>query len=456
MNLPLHVIVLAAGEGKRMRSRLPKVLMPVAGQPMLAHVLAAARRLQPERIHVVYGHAGDQVRAAFPDASNPDVNWVEQHARRGTGHAVQQVLPHLPEQARVLVLYGDVPLIQASTLDVLLRSGGPLAVLFAELAVPTGYGRLVCDDEGRVTAIVEERDCTPAQRAITRINTGILQAVASSLRTWLAQIQPNNAQGEYYLTDIFALATQAGMSAEAVPTDDAMEVMGANDALQLAELERSYQRRQTRALLLQGVRMADPDRVQVRGEVEVGMDVELDIDVILEGRIQLGDGCRIGPFTRLRNTVLAPDTVVQAHCDLDGVNADRGCQIGPFARLRPGTQLADGVHIGNFVETKQTQVGTASKANHLSYLGDARIGSRVNIGAGTITCNYDGAHKHQTIIGDEVFVGSNSALVAPVVLQDGATIGAGSTISKGAPAGKLTVARARQVTLDGWSRPKKS
>lgn len=455
MSPSLHVVILAAGEGKRMRSRMPKVLMPVAGRPMLAHVLATARCLQPERVHIIYGHEGKQLREAFVDSSWADLNWIEQTERRGTGHAVLQALPHLPERARVLVLYGDVPLIQAQTLSALLQAQTPLAVLAAELDEPTGYGRVVRNGEGRVSAIVEERDCTSEQRQIRTINTGIIQAEVSALREWLAQIQPNNAQGEYYLTDIFALAMRDGCPADVVSTPDAMEAMGANDPLQLAELERLFQRRQVHELLRQGVRMADPARVEVRGEVSTGMDVEIDIDVILEGRITLGDGCRIGPFTRLRNTTLAAETVVHAHCDLDGVVAENACLIGPFARLRPGTRLASGVHIGNFVETKQADIGPSSKANHLSYIGDAKIGTRVNIGAGTITCNYDGANKHLTTIGDDVFVGSNSALVAPVVLHDGATIGAGSTLSKDAPAGKLTVARARQVTLDGWLRPKK-
>lgn len=455
MSIPLHVVILAAGEGKRMQSRLPKVLMPLAGRPMLQHVIATARGLKPQGIHIVYGHQGEQVHAAFAADEYCDLNWIEQQERRGTGHAVQQVLPSLPETARVLVLYGDVPLIRQATLANLLRVTDTLAVLSAQLNDPTGYGRLVCDSDQRVQAIVEERDCNPEQRAIQQINTGILQAEVGALRRWLGEIQPNNAQGELYLTDIFALAARDLQAASSVDCADGTESKGANDPVQLAELERIYQQRETTLLMQRGVRMADPSRVQIRGNVSVGRDVEFDIDVILEGEVTLADGCRIGPFTRLRNCHLGADTVVHAHCDLEGVHTGSACLLGPFARMRPGSRLANAVHIGNFVETKQASLGDGSKANHLTYVGDAQVGARVNLGAGTITCNYDGAHKHLTTIEDDVFVGSNSALVAPIVLHAGATIGAGSTLSKPAQAGKLTVARARQVTVEGWSRPKK-
>jgi bifunctional UDP-N-acetylglucosamine pyrophosphorylase/glucosamine-1-phosphate N-acetyltransferase len=450
----LHVLILAAGEGKRMRSRRPKVLMPVAGRPMLAHVIEAARSLQPARIHVVYGHAGEQVRAAF--AEQADLSWVEQTERRGTGHAVQQALPVLPEQGRVLVLYGDVPLIRSETLRALLAAPTALAVLGARLDDPSGYGRLILDAEGRVEAIVEHKDATEAQRAVRWINTGLIACDAARLRGWLAEIRADNAQGEYYLTDIFALAARDGERAACVEVADASESFGANDPLQLSELEALYRQREARVLMQAGVRLADPSRIDVRGRVAAGMDVEIDIDVVLEGAVELGDEVQIGPFCRIRNSKLAAGTVIHGHCELDGVVTEGPCIIGPFARLRPGTRLAAGVHIGNFVETKNATLGEGSKANHLSYLGDAVIGAKVNIGAGTITCNYDGANKHRTTIEDGAFIGSNSALVAPVTVGVGATLGAGSTLTRDAPAGQLTVARARQQSFPDWKRPVKA
>lgn len=450
----LHVLILAAGEGKRMRSKRPKVLMPVAGQPMLAHVIAAARTLAPARIHIVYGHAGEQVRAAF-DAQT-DLSWVEQTERRGTGHAVQQALPVLPAEGRVLVLYGDVPLIRSATLRALLAAPTALAVLGARLDDPTGYGRLILDAEGRVEAIVEHKDASEAQRAVRWINTGLIACEIARLRGWLAEIRADNAQGEYYLTDIFALAARDGERAACVEVADASESFGANDPLQLSELEALYRQREARALLQAGVRLADPSRIDVRGRVQAGMDVEIDIDVVLEGDIALGDDVQIGPFCRIRNSTLAAGTVIQGHCELDGVVTEGPCTIGPFARLRPGTRLAAGVHIGNFVETKNATLGEGSKANHLSYLGDAVIGAKVNIGAGTITCNYDGANKHRTTIEDGAFIGSNASLVAPVTVGAGATLGAGSTLTRNAPAGQLTVARARQQSFAEWKRPVKS
>ena len=449
--LPIHVVILAAGEGKRMRSALPKVLQPVAGRPMLAHVIDAARALSPAGIHVVYGHGGAQVRAAFAD--QPDLHWAEQAAQRGTGHAVAQALPSIPDAARVLVLYGDVPLIQSGTLAQLLAADAALAVLTAELDDPTGYGRVLLDDAGRVAAIVEQRDATAAQRAVRTINTGILAAEAGALRGWLAQVRDDNAQGEFYLTDVFALAAAEARGAAAVACADPVEAFGANDPWQLATLERHLQRRHARTLCLQGVRIADPARFDQRGRVVAGQDVEIDVDVVLEGTVELGDGVRIGPFCRIANARLAPGTVVRAHCDLDGVVTHGACVIGPFARLRPGTDLAEGVHIGNFVETKNARLDAGAKANHLSYLGDAVVGARANIGAGTITCNYDGVNKSRTRIGVGAFIGSNSALVAPLEIGAGATIGAGSTLTKDAPAGELTLARARQQTLPGWKRP---
>ncbi len=449
----LHVIILAAGEGKRMKSALPKVLQPIAGRPMLGHVIDAARALDPAGIHVVYGHGGDQVRAAFADQA--DLLWAEQAQQLGTGHAVAQAMPQVPDAATVLVLYGDVPLTRAESLQRLLAAPGRLSVLAAEPADPSGYGRIVRNSEGRVAAIVEHKDATDEQRRIRTINTGIIAAESTALRRWLSALSNNNAQGEYYLTDVFASAAEEFAPAELVVIADPIEAEGANDPWQLAQLERAYQRQAARALCAQGARLLDPTRFDQRGTVTVGRDVQIDVDVVLEGVVELGDGVSIGPFTRLKDVTLAAGTQVRAHCDLEGVVTEGAAQIGPYARLRPGTVLADGVHIGNFVETKKATLGVGSKANHLTYLGDAVIGSGVNIGAGTITCNYDGVNKSVTTIEDGVFVGSNSSLVAPVTLGENATIGAGSVITKHAPADQLTIARGRQMSVEGWQRPKK-
>ncbi len=453
MPAPLHVVILAAGEGKRMKSALPKVLQPIAARPMLAHVIDASRELQPAAVHVVYGHRGGQVRAAF--AADTSLQWAEQAQQLGTGHAVQQALPGVPEEARVLVLYGDVPLITSATLRRLLDAPGALAVLAAEPADPTGYGRIVRDAEGNVARIVEQKDATDDERAIGTVNTGVIAADAAALRRWLAALRNDNAQGEYYLTDVFAQAAAEYTPAEIVLVADPMEAEGANDPWQLSQLERAFQLRAVRALCAQGVRFADPARVDVRGRVSAGSDVEIDVDVVFEGDVALGDNVRIGPFTRLRDVSLSAGTVVRAHCDLEGARTDGAATIGPYARLRPGTVLADGVHIGNFVEAKNTAMGPGSKANHLTYLGDAKIGSKVNVGAGTITCNYDGVNKSTTTIGDGAFIGSNSSLVAPVAIGAGATIGAGSVITTDAPEDRLTVARGQQRTIDGWRRPTK-
>ncbi|MDQ1094743.1 bifunctional UDP-N-acetylglucosamine pyrophosphorylase/glucosamine-1-phosphate N-acetyltransferase [Xanthomonas sacchari] len=453
MSLPLHVVILAAGAGKRMKSDKPKVLQPIAGRPMLAHVIETARHLQPDAIHIVHGHGGDAVLAAFAD--QPDLRWAEQAQQLGTGHAVQQAMAAVPDAATVLVLYGDVPLIRAETLTRLLHAPGRVAVLVAEPEDPSGYGRIVRDAAGKVAAIVEQKDADDEQRHIRTINTGIVTAESTALKRWLAQLRNDNAQGEYYLTDIFAAAAAEFTPAEMVLVADPIEAEGANDPWQLAQLERAWQARAARALCEQGVQLIDPNRLDQRGRVRAGRDVRIDANVILEGEVELGDGVSIGPFVRLKDVVLGPGTEVRAHCDLEGVVAEGAVQIGPFARLRPGTVLADGVHIGNFVETKKAVLGVGSKANHLTYLGDATIGSGVNVGAGVITCNYDGVNKSQTVIGDGVFVGSNSALVAPLEIGDGATIGAGSVITRSAPAGKLSVARVRQETVEGWKRPGK-
>ena len=450
----LHVIVLAAGEGKRMKSRLPKVLQPVAGRPMLAHVIDTARALGAAAVHIVHGHGGDHVRAAF--AHDATLRWAEQARQLGTGHAVQQAMPDVPENARVLVLYADVPLISLDTLHALLAAGSDgLAVLVDTLADPGGYGRVLVDGNGDVQAIVEHKDADESQRAVRTINTGVVVAPAADLRRWLGKLRNDNTQGEYYLTDVFAMARADGRPAKTAACLLPGEAEGANDPVQLARLERAWQRRAAEALMRAGVRLADPARFDQRGDVEAGTDVEIDVDVVLEGRIRLGDGVRIGPFCRLRDVDLAAGTVVAAHCDLDGVVARGACTIGPFARLRPGTDLAEGVHVGNFVETKKTVLGRGSKANHLTYLGDTVVGTGVNIGAGTITCNYDGVNKSTTRIGDGAFIGSNSSLVAPVAIGEGATIGAGSVVTKEAPAGKLTIARGRQQVVDGWQRPTK-
>ena len=453
MTEPLHVVILAAGEGKRMKSARPKVLQTLAGQPMLAHVIAAARALGADAIHIVDGHGGDQVRAAF--AAQPDLHWAQQAQQLGTGHAVQQAMPQIPDEARVLVLYGDVPLIRAETLHALTQAPSRLAVLAAEPVEPHGYGRLVLDGNGRVAAIVEQKDANDVERNIRLINTGILLAPAGALRAWLSQLRNGNSQGEYYLTDIFAMAARELQPAIVVRVEDAMETEGANDPWQLAMLERAFQLRAARRLADEGVRFTDPTRFEQRGSVTVGNDVEIDVGVILEGDVTLGDGVRIGPYSRLRDAQLAAGTVVHAHCDIDGVVSLGACSIGPFARLRPGTELAHGAHIGNFVETKKTRLGEGSKANHLSYLGDALIGSGVNIGAGTITCNYDGVNKFSTRIEDGAFIGSNSSLVAPVTIGKNATVGAGSVITKDAPEGELSVGRGRQETIEGWQRPTK-
>jgi bifunctional UDP-N-acetylglucosamine pyrophosphorylase/glucosamine-1-phosphate N-acetyltransferase len=449
----LHVVILAAGEGKRMKSARPKVLMPLAGRPMLGHVLETARALNPAAIHIVYGHGGDQVRAAFAD---PDLSWVRQAEQRGTGHAVKLAMSAVPDDARVLVLYGDVPLIGRDTLEGLLMTAGPLSALVTQLEVPYGYGRIIRDGIGRVRAIVEEKDCTTEQRAINWVNSGILVAEARRLRVWINNLSDDNAQHEFYLTDIYAQANDEGEPAEASLCTNSQEVFGANDAWQLASLERQYQRMRATELAALGVRFADPVRFDVRGRVRVGRDVEIDVDVILEGEVELGDEVSIGPYTRVANSRLAAGTVVNAHCDINGVVTLGPCVIGPFARLRSGTELGAGSRVGNFVEIKNSQFGAGAKANHLSYVGDAEVGSQANIGAGTITCNYDGVNKNRTHIGEGAFIGSNSALVAPVSVGRNATIAAGSVITRTAPDDELTIARAQQVTVPGWQRPKKS
>ncbi len=451
----LTVVILAAGQGTRMRSRLPKVLHHLGNRPLLAHVLDTAERLRPRELAVVYGHGGEQVRRAF--AGRSGITWVHQAEQLGTGHAVAQALEALDPRGTVLVLYGDVPLIQEATLRELLaaRAEAELVLLTARLADPTGYGRIVRDDHGRLQAIVEEKDASEAERLIDEVNTGVLAAGAASLSRWVAALERGNAQGEYYLTDVVAMAVAEGVVVATCHPREPDEFLGVNDRMQLAQLERRYQHRQAETLMRAGVSLRDPARLDVRGRVEVGRDVAIDVDVILEGEVVLGEGVEIGPFCHLKDVRLGPGCKVLSHSVLESVEAAEGVTIGPFARLRPGTSLASGAKVGNFVEIKNAQVGEGSKINHLSYVGDAEVGRDVNIGAGTITCNYDGANKHRTIIGDHAFIGSDSQLVAPVRIGEGATIGAGSTITRDAPPHALTLSRVPQRTREGWQRPVK-
>jgi bifunctional UDP-N-acetylglucosamine pyrophosphorylase/glucosamine-1-phosphate N-acetyltransferase len=452
--MPLSVVILAAGQGKRMKSDLPKVLQPVAGRPMLAHVIRCARELEPDAIHVVFGHGGERVREVL--AEEP-VQWVLQAEQHGTGHAVMQAAPAVPDDHRVLVLYGDVPLTQAETLRTLLEAAGKdrLALLSVRLSDPSGYGRVLRDNAGGVYRVVEEKDATRKERAVDECNTGLMALGAGQLKGWLSKLSNDNAQGEYYLTDIVAMAVRDGVKVEAVVAPTVAEVLGVNDKLQLAQVEAEHRRMQAGRLMLAGVTVVDPARLDVRGEVTHGRDVVLDVNVVLEGRVVLGDRVRVGPNVILRDCEIGADTMVNANSMVEQGSVGAGCSIGPYARLRPGNRLADDVHVGNFVEVKNSRLGPGTKANHLTYLGDSDVGSKVNVGAGTVTCNYDGANKHRTTIGDGVFIGSGSMLVAPVTVGEGATIGAGSTITKDAPAGQLTLERSKQVSLPGWKRPVK-
>jgi len=451
--MALEIIVLAAGLGKRMRSDLPKVLHPLAGRPLLAHVLDTARELAPSRIIVVHGHGGDAVREAFADRQ---IDWVLQAEQLGTAHAAMQAMPRVAADADVLMLYGDVPLVRATTLKRLheaAREG--MALLTAELADPSAYGRIVRDAAGRVTRIVEQQDASSAERSIREINAGFYALSARRLSGWLKKISSRNAQKEYYLTDLVALAVAEGVPVAAVKADDPWEAAGVNSKRELAELERQYQRKQAERLLDAGVTLADPARIDVRGALDCGRDVTIDVNCVFEGRVALGDGVRIGPNCVLRDVSVAAHSEVLAFCHLENSAIGARCRLGPYARLRPGTTLDEEVHVGNFVEIKASRLGTGSKANHLSYIGDSEIGARVNIGAGTITCNYDGVAKHRTVIEDDCFIGSDATLVAPLRIARGSYIGAGSTINKDTPAGQLTVARARQVSIPSWKPPKK-
>ena len=451
---PLHVVILAAGQGTRMRSSVPKVLHLLAGRPLLSHVIDAANALDAAGVHVVHGHGGGIVREAMAAA---DVAWVAQREQLGTGHAVALAMAGVPDDATVLVLYGDVPLVNRTTLHetATLAAGSGIALITAVVDDPNGYGRIVRDPDGHVRGIVEEGDATDEQRTIAEINTGILAARAGKLRDWLQRIDRDNAQGEYYLTDVVARAVEEGLSVRTVPPEAVEEVLGVNDRVQLAALERFQQRRLAEALMRDGASLADPARVDVRGRVRTGMDVFVDVDVVFEGDVRLGDRVSIGPGCVIKDTVIERDTEVRAHCVIERAHVGVACRVGPFARLRTDTRMSRGARIGNFVEVKNATIGEGSKANHLAYIGDSRIGRDVNVGAGVVTCNYDGAHKHTTVIGDNAFIGSGVMLVAPVTVHAGATIGAGSTIGKDAPADALTVTRAPQKTLKGWKRPRK-
>ena len=452
---PLHVVILAAGQGSRMKSALPKVLHCVAGRPMLHHVIGTARQLGAEKIHTVIGHGGDKVRETITESL---VNWVVQEQQLGTGHAVAQALPHLPDDARVLVLYGDVPLTRTDTLNAMVEAldVNALGLLTVTLDNPQGYGRIVRNSDGKVTSIVEQKDASAEQLEICEVNTGILAVAAKHLKAWLPALSNANAQGEYYLTDIIAMAVEHNLGISVSQPEDPFEVQGVNNRLQLAELERWFQKREAERLMTEGATLADPARIDVRGELTIGNDILIDVNVVFEGKVSLGNNVSVGPGCVIRDAVIADGAQINAHSVIEGAVIGANAQIGPFARIRPGTELAANTKIGNFVETKKAVVGEGSKINHLSYVGDTSLGRNVNVGAGTITCNYDGVNKFRTVIGDGVFVGSNTSLVAPVRIGAGVTVGAGSTITRNVEDNELAVARARQRNIEGWERPKKS
>ena len=453
--MSLNVVILAAGKGTRMRSKLPKVLHKIANKPLVEHVIDTAQQLNPSKIVVVYGHGGDIVPNTL---SNLDVSWVEQTEQLGTGHAVEQALPLCEENATVLVLYGDVPLTQLSTLEnlsaITLESGN-VGLLTAVLDDPTGYGRIVRDVRHKVQRIVEQKDASEVELDIKETNTGIVSARKNDLDKWLSSLENNNAQGEYYLTDIIELAVADGLEVITAQAEHIWEVAGINNKIQLADLERKYQLLVAEDLLTQGATLLDPARLDVRGKLNIGQDVCIDVNCVFEGENLLGNDVSVGPNCVIINSTIGDGVSIKANSVIENARIGDKCDIGPFARIRPDTVLAEDVKIGNFVEVKKATISSGSKVNHLSYIGDTKMGSNVNIGAGTITCNYDGANKHLTEIGDNVFVGSDSQLVAPVKIGDGATIGAGSTITKEAPANELSLSRAKQTLIKGWQRPVK-
>jgi bifunctional UDP-N-acetylglucosamine pyrophosphorylase / glucosamine-1-phosphate N-acetyltransferase len=454
MSKPLHIVILAAGEGTRMKSRLPKMLQSIGGRPMLMHLLDTAISMDPAQVHVVVGSGAEQVKEA---CANYPVTWVNQAERRGTGHAVMAAMPGVPDDVAVLVLLGDHPLIPPALLSELaVDENLPLALLTMELDDPTGYGRILRDPGGNIIAVVEHHEAEPDQREIREVNTGIILVESTRLRGWLDQLECNNSKREYYLPDIFPLARAENGEVYGLVAPDSQDLQGANDRRQLAALEKRYRQRRVAELQSAGVQIIDPERLDVGGPVHAGLDVCIDINVVLKGEIRLGDGVSIGPGCVLTDCNLAAGTSVHPHSVLEGVITTGACDIGPFARLRPGTVLAEGCRVGNFVETKNAKLDEGSKASHLSYLGDSVIGKRVNIGAGTITCNYDGANKHQTVIEDDVFIGSDTQLVAPVTVAHDATVGAGSTVTKNVPPDALTVSRARQTIIADWKRPVKN
>ncbi|UCV08200.1 bifunctional UDP-N-acetylglucosamine diphosphorylase/glucosamine-1-phosphate N-acetyltransferase GlmU [Dechloromonas denitrificans] len=449
----MNIVILAAGQGKRMHSNLPKVLHPIAGKALAQHVIDTARALAPKKMVVVYGHGGDVVRSTL---AADDLAWARQEPQLGTGHAVAQAVPALGASGQTLVLYGDVPLTRVDTLKRLLHAGkDALSILTVDLANPTGYGRIVRDAAGNVLRIVEEKDATAEEKAIREVNTGIMAIPSGRLADWLSRLSNNNAQGEYYLTDIVALAVAEGLPVRTAQPDGEWEVLGVNSKVQLAELERVHQRNIAEAMLVGGVRLADPARIDVRGEVSYGRDVSIDVGCVFEGKVELADAVEVGPYCVLKNVKVGAGSRIAAFCHFEDAVVGPDGVLGPYARLRPGTELGPEVHIGNFVEVKKSIIGAQSKANHLAYIGDAEIGQRVNVGAGTITCNYDGANKHKTIIEDDAFIGSDTQLVAPVTVGRGATLGAGTTLTQNAPPDALTISRAKQVTLTGWRRPQK-
>ena len=450
----MNIVILAAGQGKRMHSNLPKVLHPLAGKALVSHVIDTARQLSPQTLCLVYGHGGDTVRTTL---NAPDLLWALQEPQLGTGHAVQQALPHLRGDGTTLILYGDVPLIRTETLKTLVQAAhGALAILTVELADPTGYGRIVRNESGQVVRIVEQKDANAEERRIHEINTGIMAMPTARLGEWLGRLSNDNAQKEYYLTDIVSMAVAEGLPIHTTHPKKEWEVVGVNNKVQLAELERIAQRDYAERLMEQGVRLADPARLDVRGELACGRDVFIDVNCVFEGKVALEEAVEIGPNCVIKNARIGAGTRLAAFTHIEDAIVGPDGQIGPFSRLRPGTELGADVHIGNFVEIKKTKIAAHSKANHLAYIGDALIGSRVNVGAGTITCNYDGANKFQTIIEDDAFIGSDTQLVAPVTVGRGATLGAGTTLTKDAPPDTLTLSRVKQVSVSGWKRPVKT